>query len=199
MTKNKLTAEQRKTYCPRLWTESFIFEDGNVFACCHEKPKPLGNINKNSLEEIYNGKLMQETRTKSLTGKLSCYKNCSLLKEEEFEDSTTDIIAPYELLDRLKIQFGQDCNINCIMCYQVKNKRGNPSNSYEALVSNVNLEPFQVVEMQGGEPLFIESARNYIEHVIENDTQITLVTNGIILNKKWTKKIIQNAFSYNVY
>lgn len=193
-----LTREQRRTYCPRLWRDIFITEDGNVYACCHSKPKPLGNINDKSLKEIYNGAEFQAVRIQSLKGKLSCYRNCNLLRSSEFENPIISPSAPYETLRKLKIQFGQDCNIDCVMCYQNKNKRGNPSISVKALKKNVDLTPFDVIDMQGGEPLFIPSAREFYDYAAAQGKKLSFVTNGLTMNEKWARKIVRHSPAYHV-
>jgi radical SAM protein with 4Fe4S-binding SPASM domain len=194
----ELTPEQRTTYCPRLWREIFITEDGNVYACCHSKPKPLGNINDKPLSEIYNDQQFQSVRRKSLSGKLRCYRGCNLLKEQEFENPISSLTASYDTLKKLKIQFGQDCNINCVMCYQNKNKRGNPSISLEALKRNVDLEPFDVIDMQGGEPLFIKSGRDFYNYAAEQGKKLSFVTNGLTMNEQWARKIVRHSPAYHV-
>ncbi len=42
----------KQTFCPRLWDEVFISKDGNVFSCCYEKPRIIGNIYREKLQTI---------------------------------------------------------------------------------------------------------------------------------------------------
>ena len=56
------------TYCPRLWKEAFIKEVGEVYACCHQQPKKLGNIYKQSLADIFNNNIWQAMRRKPSVG-----------------------------------------------------------------------------------------------------------------------------------
>jgi MoaA/NifB/PqqE/SkfB family radical SAM enzyme len=194
----QLDGEQLASYCPRLWRNVFITEDGSVYACCHEKPKALGNINERPLHEIYNGEAFRTVRKRSLEGKLGCYRHCNLLKEHELTDPVTSLTPPYDTLKWLKIQFGQDCNINCVMCFQNKVKRGNPSISMEAIERNVDLTPFDVIDMQGGEPLFIRSAREFFDYAAAQGKKLSFVTNGTVMNENWARKIVRHSPAWHV-
>lgn len=173
-------------------------EGGEVYACCHEKPKVLGNIYKDTLENIYNNDAFQEARRKSLEGKLSCYRFCNLLHPEEFKDQFDTTTSDYSNLKRLKIQFGQDCNIHCVMCYQNKNKRGNKSIDADILKKNINLEPFEVIDIQGGEPMFIPSARDYYDYAAEKGKKLSFLTNGTIMTKEWAKRLALHSPFFHV-
>lgn len=186
------------TYCPMLWRSAFIREDGSVYACCHAKPGVLGNITRHSLREIYNGEAFQAARRRSLEGRLECHGSCNLLREEDHRDPVTSITAPYETLKSLHIQFGQDCNIECVMCFQNKVKRGNPFISIDALKENVDLAPFDVIDMQGGEPLFIRAARDFFDHASAQGKRLSFLTNGTVLNEGWARKIARHSPAWHV-
>jgi radical SAM protein with 4Fe4S-binding SPASM domain len=189
---------QQLTYCPRLWRELFIYEDGNVYACCHEQPRKLGNIYQQSLREIYHSSTMARMRKRSLQAHLHCYPTCNLLRAGEFANPVYDIDSSYRNLQRLKIQFGQDCNISCIMCYQNKRKLGNRQLQAEALQRHVDLTPFSVIDIQGGEPLFLSQARHYIDHIIAEKKHFALLSNGVILTPDWARKIVDHSPAYHV-
>ncbi len=148
------------TYCPRLWNEFFINSNGNVYSCCHHKPGKLGNIYKEKLSSIYNNELIKSFRKKSLSGKLNCYKKCNLLsKEETAKYIFTGLETDTKNLRRLKIVFGEGCNINCKMCWQ--NSKSKKMLNFEILKRNIDLQDFELVDLQGGEPLFIKSSLEY--------------------------------------
>ncbi len=186
---------KEKTFCPRLWNEIYINVNGDVFACCHEKPKVLGNIYKKKLKEICNSPIIKEFRKKSLLGTLDCYQNCKLLQKKEKYPEQDDIEIDYNQLKRIKIEFGEACNLNCIMCWQ--DSKNKISLDYKKLIENVDITPFEDIEIQGGEPLFIESARAYYDYLISKEKKVSFLTNGILINSEWAKKIaLHSSFIY---
>ena len=82
--KNK--SHYSKQYCEFPWLSVSIMADGNVVPCTqisnHELV--LGNINKNTLEEIWNGKKYQELRRMHISGKFpkghKCNEKCDMKK-----------------------------------------------------------------------------------------------------------------------
>jgi radical SAM protein with 4Fe4S-binding SPASM domain len=89
---NSLSAEERKDYftiygtktrskvpCGMLWSGTAVFNDGNVSACCRDYHGELimGNINEQSLSDIWTGKKYQELRQKHLNGDVSDINMCS--------------------------------------------------------------------------------------------------------------------------
>jgi hypothetical protein len=55
----------------------YIHYDGTVFPCCYIYPdQPIGNIKKNSLEEIWNSRTMIQLRDAHVKRDLTGYKAC---------------------------------------------------------------------------------------------------------------------------
>ncbi len=178
---------KKETFCPRLWDEVYINGKGNVFSCCHEKPKIIGNIYKEKLKGICNNEIIQNLRQKSLNGRLECFDDCTLLKENEIVHLEKTLTINYNELARLKILFSEACNINCIMCWQ--DSRNKECLDYEKLVGNVDIAPFELIEIQGGEPLFIEAAKIFFDYAASKGKKVSFMTNGILIDEKWAKKI----------
>ena len=183
------------TFCPRLWKDVFIDPKGDVYGCCHRKPAPLGNIHREKLEDIYNGPVISELRGKSLRGELECYEHCTLI------DKTREVApkvlpkATFDGLKKLKIEFGELCNISCVMCPQDHKSR--TVLSFEKLVENVDLGPFESINIQGGEPMAIAAAKKFYEYVVSKNKQPLFMTNGLLINDEWAEKIAMgSAFIY---
>jgi len=86
--KNK--SHYAKQYCEYPWSSTTIMADGNVVPCTQVSNNEivLGNVNENSLEEIWNGKKYQELRNMHISGKFpknhKCDKKCDQIKIYEY-------------------------------------------------------------------------------------------------------------------
>ncbi|OVE78102.1 hypothetical protein BVX98_01375 [bacterium F11] len=180
------------TTCPMLWDDVFISEDGNVYACCHSQPAILGNIYENHLRDIVNGESAQRMRRFSLEGKLLCYPSCSLLdKKKIVKNPNRDITTDYDTLKSLKILFGEKCNISCIMCPQ--DHKRELSIDHERMAQNLDLTPFESIEIQGGEPMFIRSANRFYDYAASHKKKVSFLTNGLLMNTNWAEKIAKHS------
>jgi MoaA/NifB/PqqE/SkfB family radical SAM enzyme len=185
-----------KTLCPRLWDEIFIDSKGDVFSCCHKKHRPAGNISKGHLRDICNGRVMRGLRKESLSGRLACYKGCTLLrKEKDIDGEAKGTQVDYRGLKRLKIAFGDACNIHCLMCRRTPGAA--LSLDFEALKEKIDLSPFESIELQGGEPLFIESARRFFDHASSLGKKVSFLTNGTLIDDVWARKIAAHSLFVN--
>ena len=79
-----------KQYCEYPWTSSTIMAEGNVVPCTQISNNEivLGNVNKNSLKEIWNGKNYQDLRKMHITGNFpkghKCLEKCDQVKLFEY-------------------------------------------------------------------------------------------------------------------
>ena len=83
--KNKL--KESKTFCIAPWLSIHTWPDGKTFPCClWNSGDPVGNINNESLEQIWNNDKMKQTRTAMVKGeKISACQRCYHLEETEDE------------------------------------------------------------------------------------------------------------------
>ena len=191
-----LKMKNKNTYCYYLWEEAFINDKGNVYACCHQKSGILGNIYKNTLEEILHFSKIKKLRQLSIHGKLRCHKNCTLLGERKFEDPPIENGFKYKMLTGLKILFGEGCNINCVMCWQ--NSKKKRELDPEIIIKNIDLSSVKQIDMQGGEPLYLKSARKYFDHCISKNKQVSFLSNGTIMSENWAEKIAQYSRAISI-
>lgn len=111
--------------CYAPFTSMYFDVFGNVTACCHSKPYPLGNITRQSLDEIWRG-----PRARALRGavrrdnfKLGC-EFCQWQFDagnadgnfiRRFDRRTVrDIDPPYPT--QLEFSISNACNLECVMC-----------------------------------------------------------------------------------
>lgn len=87
---------QSNTFCILPWIHIYANADGNVLPCCiADYRSPLGNLNNESVIEVWNGERYKELRKNMLEGNRS--KECS---------------ACYEVEDRGISSFRQNANID---------------------------------------------------------------------------------------
>ncbi len=62
--------------CPQPWFTAFIQEDGSVYGCCANST-PLGNINRQTFDEIWNGPAARDLRASMISGEMKgCIWSC---------------------------------------------------------------------------------------------------------------------------
>lgn len=190
--------------CKRPWTGFEVEHDGTVRPCCMTKVNTCGNINQQSIEEIWNGETFQRIRQQMASGQWDqvCRADCPRLHGD-----MTDPIPEYqslsfgencdlsetEIRERLtilkskprfwKLTHSTRCNIDCIMCYQDRNDlRHLPETFYEDIIK---FQPYiQEMIMIGGETLAIKRFRKFLQFFAESDEYpnlwFSIVTNGTV-------------------
>jgi len=75
--------KKSNTFCIAPWLSIHTWPDGKTFPCClWNSGDPVGNINNESLEQIWNNEKMKQTRTGMLKGeKISSCKRCYHLED----------------------------------------------------------------------------------------------------------------------
>jgi MoaA/NifB/PqqE/SkfB family radical SAM enzyme len=186
------TPSLQSTYCPKLWNSTFITKNGDVFKCCHATNTLLGNIYEQRLRTIWNGGAYLAERAKSLAGRLDCYDSCTILDKARVRmPPEIDEHCDYSSLAQLHILFGEGCNISCIMCWQPHGDRSQLD--FSRLVDNVDIEHVTTIKMQGGEPLAIESLKQYFSYAAARGKRLSLLTNGTLLDADWAHKVVRHS------
>lgn len=187
-----MDSSKKDTYCPLLWGEVYIDAKGDVYGCCHKKPAAIGNINENKLEDIYNNDKIRRLRQDSLEGKLACYEQCTIIDKDKERYAPRKASFNYQSdLRKLKIEFGELCNISCVMCWQDHKSR--TVLNYQKVIDNIDLSPFDTVDIQGGEPLAITDAKAFYEYASSQGKRPLFMTNGLLINDDWAQKIVFNS------
>ena len=123
------------TFCMMPWLHLHAFPDGRAYPCCFGLDQyPVGDLNKSSMEEVFNGKDMREMRLNMLSNKTSrqcgkCYDqeksgffSLRLSSNKHFghnigmidntqADGTADFVIKY-----WDIRFSNLCNFACRSC-----------------------------------------------------------------------------------
>jgi radical SAM protein with 4Fe4S-binding SPASM domain len=123
------------TFCMMPWLHLHAFPDGRAYPCCFGLDQyPVGDLNKSSMEEVFNGKDMREMRLNMLSNKTSrqcgkCYDqeksgffSLRLSSNKHFghnigmidntqADGSADFVIKY-----WDIRFSNLCNFACRSC-----------------------------------------------------------------------------------
>jgi radical SAM protein with 4Fe4S-binding SPASM domain len=154
-----MSADRKR--CSWVHDGMVVTPNGDVYACCHHKPGIVGNINEQPLEDIFNGDRIKEFRRQELEGTLPCVKGCTILQSKTIED---DIHHEYRGgFQRLQIEFGERCNIRCVMCPQ--DHKNTLELDPEIIVRNIELPQSCVdIRFYGGTAITEEMAAKMALH-----------------------------------
>ncbi|MCG3113246.1 MAG: radical SAM protein [Candidatus Manganitrophus sp. SB1] len=183
------------TFCKRLWDRVYVDQYGEVYACCKYQPDKLGNLYEKEFMEIWNGPKMQQYRKNSIEGTLHCFEGCTLLSPEEKKNNVvrkTGLTVEERDLKKVRLMFGEGCNIACIMCKQ--DHRDRLALTEAVWKDKIPYHAVKVVEFQGGEPLFITEGRNCYRYLTETlGKKVNVITNGLLINEEWAELLVKGS------
>ena len=181
-----------------------IQAEGDVYSCCPDflkERKPLGNLSKQTLEEIWTGNKLEKLRNNVTKGDYSLckrdicgmYSPCS--KEEIPEDYKTNI-------SELAISYDYECNCNCITCRDdIRISDISEMNLFENVFLPKILkfaENVNCVSLSGsGEPFYSRHARHLMQELVNKypNIRLKIMTNGVFLDKQ---NIEELGIEYNI-
>lgn len=167
MKKNKI--------CPIPFRQFFLQSSGDVFPCGHLQGtnEVLGNVQDRPLIDIWKGIEAQGFRQRHLNGECSaCAHNQKLfgchIQNEDYDSSTlpykTKIDTPPSRID---FMVDSKCNIECIMCTNVHEKRGGfDNNNFWGEQNRELLSQVDEIEVIGGEPFITPIFFRLIDFVL---------------------------------
>ena len=133
--KEKELLIESDTFCMLPWMHLHAYPDGRAYPCCFSFDRyPVGDLNKDSLETVFNNDKMKEMRTNMLAGKkckqcVKCYDqedsgffSLRLSSNKHFghnvplvhntlPDGHADFVMKY-----WDIRFSNICNMSCRSC-----------------------------------------------------------------------------------
>jgi len=179
--------------CSRPFDFCEFNRNGDIYPCCPDFLKyktPAGNIGKQNIDKIWNGKIFNDLRQRVLNGDYTmCNRNiCSMYNPCPVSELPENYKkGPKEI----KITYDYECNYKCITCRDVV-KINTPEEM--ALYENVYLPKVleaaknsKTVNLLGvGDPLFSRHSRHLIMELVKKYPKIkfTLCTNGLLLDEK---------------
>lgn len=133
----KEVIESTQSYCPLLWSHLHVSASGDVLPCCiGQWKRPIGNINQQSFDEIWQGEEIRKLRTALLEDQKVPHCSTCYLKEKNSDFSLrhdainkfhevskpmvkstqADGSAPDAMPVYWDIRFSNICNMRCKMC-----------------------------------------------------------------------------------
>jgi len=64
---------------------------------------------------------------------------------------------------------------------------------FDLLKRRIDLSPFESLEIQGGEPLFIRAAKEFFDYAVSLGKRPSFLTNGTLIDDKWAVKIAAHS------
>ena len=200
-----------KKICYNPWTHFEVNNpDGSVTMCC-DVDTVLGNVNEQSIEEIWNGKMYQKMRRMMFEegGEKMCSPNCLLLNGcKDYQSfswfssiSTNSPLASNARLNEEEIRAGKEilkskprwmrfaisyrCNYNCYHCYQKGERKENITLPAKFITDLKGLaQYYQFLYIFGGEPTLFPEFSGLLNLADENPFMLFgMVTNASLVHK----------------
>ncbi|MDD3687230.1 MAG: radical SAM protein [Bacteroidales bacterium] len=207
--------ENNFSFCLAPFNAMHFSFNGKVYPCHNNNSLAYGQIGKNSIHEIWDSvdrkyyqNCLQKNQLKK-TGCLQCLfdiekRNYKSLNSYRYDSIPTKKDEKYPTI--LGFRFSDKCNIQCIMCFSNHNVRNISSNSAEIYDEAFfkDLRTFIIHAKQayflGGEPFFEELNFKVFDLFAElnPNCQITIQTNGMILNERIRGYLAKGNYSINV-
>ena len=187
------------SHCPLSFHQLYIHSSGEVYPCGFvQGDLSLGNIQNNSLQEIWEGTLaknfreMHFNKDQPLCSNRQKLYNCHLMHDDVWNDDKKLSIPK---LKRLDIMIDSFCNLKCRMCTNRSEVNGGfISNTFWSELENSILPQLEEIELVGGEPLIIKDTYKLFDlgHKINPNIKWSLTTNGHLEFDTKVKKAFKN-------
>jgi len=211
--------DKEKMVCNYPWTHFEVNNpNGDVTFCC-DNNTVLGNVNNQTIAEIWNGKKYQLIRERMLKegAKSICFASCPVLQgfksyqkldwfkalpktspvylnalknEEEIREKK---LILQSLPRWMRFAYSYVCNIDCYHCYQSEIRKENKTLSQNFINELFSLtKVFQVLCFYGGEPFLYKPTTELLERDINNRfCRYFFVTNGTLLNERILSRLCE--------
>lgn len=180
-----LSVKAKEFFCPLPFVQMTLKTEGQLSPCCLQQEYILGQIQNQSLKEIWNSPPIKNLRKEFISGEIktckdrinqySCHKN--------FERFLSQIVLNEEqeqMPIRFDLRLDQSCNLRCTMCdlYLHPPSPYNENNFWKDLKE---MAPFlKEIELLGGEPFFQETTTKLIEEITKvNQTCLWTITTNL--------------------
>lgn len=191
-------------FCPIPFENLEIDSVGNVYTCCpsYLKDYPVGNINYNSLTDIWNNEAIQILRQSVLDGSYEfCSREyCQYINGGNFVTSKLDLKDYQKVMSKypivVKLSYDKECNIACRICRDDVIKNSDEEfleldKKFETLILPA-LKDTQVVCVNAhGDPFGSRHTRKVIKKIMDTYPSIhfDFQTNGTLCDRNLLDKL----------
>jgi sulfatase maturation enzyme AslB (radical SAM superfamily) len=185
-------------FCPAPWISVYVDPDGAVDNCCVGKNN-IGNVNESSLPLIVRGERNRDIQIKMLndqpvSGCNWCHDSSHNLQRtffQYFPDVRSDplVQTPGEFeLRYADLRWSNTCNFACVYCGPVYSstwatelqqvhrvERESKNSMVDFVMSNVGT--IKRLYLAGGEPLMMKENEMVLQHFLEHNPEVQIVTN----------------------
>ncbi len=178
-----------QNFCLVPFTTLILEPDGKV-GVCRQKGSDfiVGDLNKSSIEEIWNSEFLKKWRSEFLTGKVNIckdeikHKKCNLCPDNnELLDDIDFSVFQKKTVLKIGANFSGECNLQCIMCNIYKLPRVFYENKERWSNLEKNIFPYiKEIDLFSGEPFIQDITYKLIDRlsVLNSDCLWTFTTNG---------------------
>lgn len=178
-----------ENFCLVPFTTLQLEANGNVNVCRQKGTEfSVGNIHENTIEEIWNGKPLQDIRKEFIENKITTcksdikYKNCNLCPEnnEIFKEVEISVYQT-KPIQRLGFNINGKCNLECQMCHVWKMPNGlyNEENFWSYAREKI-FPTLKEVELLSGEPFIQKDTYKLIDELgsVNKECRWIITTNA---------------------
>lgn len=215
------------SFCVAPWMSLYVHPNGDVLPCCNwDLNSPIGNVNDNSINEIYNSQTNSEIRKKMINGEtVSQCSNCMnhekinqesyrQILNKKYKDCVNYIDNDTTNFHLWDIRISNLCNFKCRMCYHgfssswfndAVSMNTNKSDSPIITLDNVgdfllqlypHYEYVEEIYFAGGEPLISEHHYLILEELIKRNKNPLLRYSTNLSKLNYKNKSIFDYWSY---
>lgn len=183
-------------YCTAPWNGITVRENGDVRTCC-QGGIALGNLNKQSIQEILNSEKLSSIRARMSNGQPDL-KNCGVCMHQDSESGLAALRQHYlsyypniysdTRLKNLDIRWNNSCNLGCVYCSpmfsstwqsRLNIETSSPVKDYqddllEFVISKV--DEIEEIMLVGGEPMLMKQNYRLFKNISAN-ARISIITN----------------------
>ncbi|MCC6182152.1 MAG: radical SAM protein [Bacteroidia bacterium] len=208
-----------KIICNAPFNSIYVRQNGEISVCCASRYESIGNLKKNSIEEIWHGNDANNLRKRIKNYRLdgACTSCGHALKNKNYNSYIGRyydwILSPVNYVFPLEItlETSNICNLECIMCsgkfsHLIRKNREQitaiPIDVSTAHYDNLKiyLQKIKRLKLLGGEPFLIDDYNNIIEYVIEHNKKckIYVQTNGTVLTQRVKKNLAHKNIEISI-
>jgi radical SAM protein with 4Fe4S-binding SPASM domain len=206
----------KKRICYAVFNNLHFNMNGDVFSCSFNADMFLGNINTNTIKEIWEGATIKDFQNTMSNYNLDKCLSCKEVLDAQNYSSFPGLKYDFNSSDnaimptQMSFEMSDLCNFACIMCSEdfsssIKKLKNIPiqKNQYpDSFIDQLDefIPHLKIATFIGGEPLMIKAHYKIWKKIIEinPNCNIHIQTNGSILNDEFLQLIEKGNFDIGI-